>query len=80
MADVNHFEASLHLANLMVQLGEGQRAAKYFSNCIRIHPDSIAAHFGLMTVVKREPNNEEVAIKHLKLILHDDPDNFYVST
>ena len=45
--DQNHFGACIHLANLLANLGEGQRAAKYFKHAIKIDEDSINAHFGL---------------------------------
>lgn len=45
--DNKHFGACIHLANLLANLGEGQRAAKYFKHAIRIDPESINAHFGL---------------------------------
>jgi tetratricopeptide (TPR) repeat protein len=45
--DVNHFGASIHLANMLANVGEGQRAAKYFMHALKIDPDSINAHFGL---------------------------------
>ena len=56
----------MHLANLMVQLGEHERATKYFSNCIRVNPDSAAAHFGLMIAVTHQVNKASLAIKHLQ--------------
>ena len=45
--DNNHFGACIHLANLLANLGEGQRAAKYFKHAIKIDVDSINAYFGL---------------------------------
>lgn len=45
--DQNHFGSCIHLANLLANLGEGQRAAKYFKHAIKIDSESINAHFGL---------------------------------
>ena len=45
--DNNHFGACIHLANLLANLGEGQRAAKYFIHAIKIDSESINAYFGL---------------------------------
>lgn len=45
--DTNHFGACIHLANLLANMGEGQRAAKYFKHAIKIDPESVNAHFGL---------------------------------
>lgn len=45
--DNNHLGACTHLANLLANLGEGERAAKYFKHALKIDPDSVNAHFGL---------------------------------
>ena len=45
--DPDHFGACIHLANLLANLGEGQRAAKYFKHAIKIDSENINAHFGL---------------------------------
>ena len=41
--DQSHFGACIHLANLLANLGEGQRAAKYFKHAIKIDPESVNA-------------------------------------
>jgi len=73
--NVNNFGASIQLANLLAELGEGQCAAKYYENAIRIKPDSTAAYFGLILTVLRNPNGSEACVQHLKEILRHDPDN-----
>jgi Tfp pilus assembly protein PilF len=45
--DKNHYGATIRLANLLANLGEGQRAAKYFMHAIKINPEETNAHFGL---------------------------------
>lgn len=54
--DTKHFGACLHLANLLANIGEGQRAAKYFKHAIKVAqetPDAVPkdsvinAYFGL---------------------------------
>jgi len=45
--DGKHYNACLHLANLLANLGEGQRAAKYFKHALKIDSDSVNARFGL---------------------------------
>jgi tetratricopeptide (TPR) repeat protein len=45
--DNRHFNSCIHLANLLANVGEGQRAAKYFKHAIKIDPESVNAHFGL---------------------------------
>jgi len=42
-----HFGACIHLANLLANIGEGQRAAKYFKHAIKINPNSVNANFGM---------------------------------
>jgi len=77
---VNNFGASIQLANLLVEVGQGQRAAKYYQNSIRIKPDSTAAHFGLIISVLRHPNGSEACTQHLKEVLRHDPDNLTALT
>ena len=43
----NHFGACMHLASLLANLGEGERASKYFKHAIKIDGEAINAHFGL---------------------------------
>jgi Tfp pilus assembly protein PilF len=38
--DSKHFDACIHLANLLANVGEGQRAAKYFKHAIKIASDA----------------------------------------
>jgi tetratricopeptide (TPR) repeat protein len=45
--DTKHFGACIHLANLLANIGEGQRAAKYFKHAIKIDPKSVNALFGM---------------------------------
>ena len=54
--DGKHFGACIHLANLLANVGEGQRAAKYFKHAIKVASDPesgvgkeslVNAYFGL---------------------------------
>ena len=45
--DQNHFGACIHLANLLANLAEGQRAVKYFRHALRVDPNSVNANFGM---------------------------------
>lgn len=52
--DPRHFGASLHLANLLANVGEGQRAAKYFKHALKVAQEGevskdliVNAEFGL---------------------------------
>jgi Tfp pilus assembly protein PilF len=51
--NVNHYGASLQLANLLVMKGKGESAAEYFVNAARIDPNKAEPQFGLMLAVKR---------------------------
>ena len=76
----NNYSANIHLANLLMELGQGQRAAKYYHQALRLKPNSIAATNGLMLSVFLYANDTEVCIHHLEDLLRHDPDNFIVLT
>jgi tetratricopeptide (TPR) repeat protein len=46
-SDGNHFDACIHLANLLTDLSEGQRAIRYYKHALKIDPNSVAALFAL---------------------------------
>ena len=62
--DNNHFGACIHLANLLANLGEGQRAAKYFKHAIKIDAESINAHFGLGKALQQYSEDKDAPIPH----------------
>ena len=62
--DNNHFGGCIHLANLLANLGEGQRAAKYFKHAIKIDPDSLNAHFGLGKALQQYSEDKDAPIPH----------------
>ena len=74
--DANNYGASLQLANLLVELGQEQCAAKCYQNAIRVKYDSAAANFGLILAVLRHPSGSEACAHHLKEVLRHDPDNY----
>ena len=78
--DVDHFGASLHLANVMLRIGQGQSAAKYFLNAIRLRPESANAHFGLVLAVHLSAKDSQAAHRHFTETLKHDPLNFEVLT
>lgn len=41
--DNKHFGACIHLANLLANVGEGQRAAKYFKHAIKVAQDQVSS-------------------------------------
>ena len=78
--DANNYGASLQLANLLVELGQEQCAAKCYQNAIRVKSDSAAANFGLILAVLRHPSGSEACSRHLKEVLQHDPDNLTALT
>ena len=62
--DSNHFGGCIYLANLLANLGEGQRAAKYFKHAIKIDPDSLNAHFGLGKALQQYSEDKDAPIEH----------------
>ncbi len=74
--DGKHFGACIHLANLLANVGEGQRAAKYFKHAIKvatdpdlkppISKDSITnAFFGLGKTLQQYSDNKDAPLPHL---------------
>ena len=74
-AETNHFGACIHLANLLANLGEGQRAAKYFKHAIKIDPESLNAHFGLGKALQQFADDKDAPIPHYQEVLKRQPDH-----
>ncbi len=84
--DARHFEASLHLANLLANVGEGQRAAKYFKHALKVASDGgganisrelvVNAEFGLGKTLQQYSDNKEAPIGHLKRAIELDERHF----
>ena len=49
-------------------MGQSEKAARYFENCIRLDPSAPAAHFGLILAIKKHVTNTNVVIKYFKNI------------
>lgn len=62
--DQDHFGACIHLANLLANLAEGQRAVKYFKHALKIDPDSINANFGIAKSLQQYSEDKEAPIPH----------------
>jgi hypothetical protein len=73
--DANHYGASVHIANLLVELGAGEKAAKFYENAIRLNKHRAAPHFGLMIAVHRY-SKTDAAERHLKKVSMAEPQNF----
>lgn len=78
--DANHLGACIHLANLLANLGEGQRAAKYFKHAIKIDHTSVNAHFGLAKAIQQYSDDKNAPIFHFEEVLRRDPDHYKALT
>ena len=78
--DNNHFGGCIHLANLLANLGEGQRAAKYFKHAIKIDPESLNAHFGLGKALQQYSEDKDAPIPHFEEVLKREPKHFKTLT
>jgi tetratricopeptide (TPR) repeat protein len=71
--DKNHYGATIRLANLLANLGEGQRAAKYFMHAIKVNPEEVNAHFGLGKAIQQYADDKDAPIEHFEEVLKRDP-------
>lgn len=61
------------MANLLANMGEGQRAAKYFKHAIKIDPESVNAHFGLGKAIQQYSDDKQAPIAHFEEVLKREP-------
>jgi len=61
-------------------MGQSEKAARYFENCIRLDPDAPAPHFGFMMALKKHVTNTSVTVKYFKTLAKSSPHNFEVLT
>ena len=88
--DNKHFGACIHLANLLANVGEGQRAAKYFKHAIKVaseNPDSVGkdslvnAYFGLGKTLQQYSDNKDAPISPLEKVVKElDPTHYKAYT
>ena len=78
--NVNNFEVSLRLANLLTELGQGRKASPFYQNALRLKPGSVAATYGLVLAIERHASDPKDAIDYLELSAKTDPDNFVLLT
>jgi tetratricopeptide (TPR) repeat protein len=78
--DQNHFGACIHLANLLANLTEGQRAVKYFKHALFIDANSVNANFGMAKALQQYSEDKDAPIPHFMLVIEKDPDNFKAHT
>jgi tetratricopeptide (TPR) repeat protein len=67
--ETGHFGACLHLANLLANVGEGQRAAKYFKHAIKVanggdvgKESLVNAYFGLGKTLQQYSDNKDAPL------------------
>ena len=70
----------MHLASLLANLGEGERASKYFRHAIKIDEEAINAHFGLGKSLQQFAENKNAPIPHYLEVLKRDPEHFKALT
>jgi tetratricopeptide (TPR) repeat protein len=75
-----HFGACMNLASLLSKLGEGKRAAKYFTHALKIDPDFVNAHFGLGKATSQFSTDRKAIIKHYDEVLKRDPSHYKTLT
>ena len=87
--DNQHFGACIHLANLLANVGEGQRAAKYFKHAIKVASDDsvigkeaiVNAYFGLGKTLQQYSDNKDAPIAPLtKVVTELDPTHYKAFT
>lgn len=76
----NHFGGCMHLASLLANLGEGERASKYFKHALKIDPEAINAHFGLGKSLQQFSENKDAPIPHYLEVLKRDAEHFKALT
>jgi tetratricopeptide (TPR) repeat protein len=60
--DTEHFGACIHLATLLANAGETQKAAKYFKHALKLVPNNIQANFGLGKILHSTSENIDAPI------------------
>ena len=78
--NIDNFHASLNLANLLTENGQGKKASPYYQNALRLRPGSAAATFGLVLAIERHAKDPQVALDYLEFSVETDPDNFAILT
>ena len=78
--DQGHFGASIFLANLLANVGEGQRAAKYFKHALKIDHESENAHFGLAKALQQYSDDKDAPLEHFLFVVGKNPKHFKAFT
>ena len=76
MIDKNHFGSCIHLATLLANAGESQKAAKYFKHARAIDNDSIPANFGYGKTLHALTNNVDAPIPYFEHCIKKDKNHY----
>ena len=61
--DENNINSAMHLASILGNGGQNQKAAKYFKHVLKLEPENLQAHYGLGKVLQSGSNNKDATIK-----------------
>ena len=64
------------MAAQLANLGEYQKAKKYFKHCIKLNQNSVPAHFGLGKIIHHAEEDHNEALKHYKIVVNRDDTHF----
>jgi tetratricopeptide (TPR) repeat protein len=64
------------LAVLLANNKELNKAQKYFKHCIKLQPNSHQAHYGLGKILSESSNTHPDALKHFKIAIENDRNNY----
>ncbi len=59
----------MHLATVLANQSDMQKAAKYFRHALKIDPKSVTAHFGLAKILHSLADNLDTALEHYDFVL-----------
>ena len=74
--DRSHFSSALHLATMLANTGEDEKAQKYFKYAIKLEPDSVPAHFNLGKLLHASPAHIDEAADHYKIVINLDNQHY----
>lgn len=76
--DNAHFYSTMHLATLLLNAGEVDRAKKYYKHALKIDPESIDAHFSLGRLIQNSHEDSLDALEYYNIVLEKDPYHYKV--
>ena len=70
----------MHLATVLANQGEVDRAQKYYNHALKLDVNSISANYGLGMVLYKHGNNKEDSVAHFERIITNDPAHYKALT